>query len=120
MSALRSDSVCIFFSTPGALYAGGHLFPWLCFVQGLAFGVLFKKCSRYPEDWQTVPGLVLRVYCVLLEVWREGGSQSEGRREVFLSPFAVELWAPDKIKEVIGIDGEEGTNSWWVHRLHQG
>lgn len=44
----------------------------------------------------------------------------EGRREVFLSPFAVELWAPDKIKEVIGIDGEEGTNSWWVQRLHQG
>lgn len=35
-------------------------------------------------------------------------------------PFAVELWAPDKLKKVIGMYRVEGTNSWWIHRFHQG
>lgn len=33
--------------------------------------------------------------------WKRGGR--------CLSPFAVELWAPEKLKEVIGIYGEEVT-----------
>lgn len=44
--------------------------------------------------------------------WKGGGR--------CLSPFALDLWAPDKLKKIIEIYGKEGTNSWPVYRLHQG
>lgn len=61
----------------------------------------FKKIIWHPEDWQSVPGLGPKIYCVLLEVGGWVASWKGGGR--CLSFFAVELWAPDKLQEVIGI-----------------
>ena len=85
MNALRSASLCIFFSRLGGHCTRVDTFLLGCvFVLGLAIGLLFKKIIWHPEDWQAVPGLGLRVYCVLREVWGEGGNQLEGRRRMFI------------------------------------
>lgn len=74
--------MCLFFSGLGAHCMWVDTFRGCVFVLGLAFGLPFKKIIWPPEDWQSVPGLGLQIYCVLLEVG--GGSQLEGRREVFV------------------------------------
>lgn len=75
VSALRSASVCRFFSGVGVHCMRGDTFLRGCvFALVLAFGLPFKQIIWHPEDRQTVSGLGLQIYWVLLSVggWGEG------------------------------------------------
>lgn len=67
MSALRSASVCRFFSGLRVHCMRVDTFLRGCvFALVLAFGLPFKQITGHPEDWQIVPGLGLQIYWVLL------------------------------------------------------
>lgn len=66
------------------------------FVLGFQFALKQILIIWYPCDWQTAPEPGLQLHCVLLGVGRLvfGGS--------CLSHFGGELWAFDKLKQILG------------------